>query len=95
MNSDTVSKYDQLRDELRIENDLTNQTSDLITACKIGLRKLRLAKDFSTIDEKLIEISGNKENTDYFSGILSLEAKRLAFKEEALKCQKQKIQINS
>ena len=91
-----TDKFEKIKEELATENDLSNQCSDVATACKIGFRKLRLAKEFSQIDEKLINLSNSdKGSMDFFSGILSLEAKRLAFKEEALKCQTNKIQINS
>lgn len=87
--------YEQLKQELITENDLASQNSDLITACKIGFRKLRIAKSFCQIDEKIIDSSTNKSDPDsFFSGILFLEAKRLAFKEEATKCSNEKTQIN-
>ena len=88
-----LEKYEMLKEEFKIENDLGSIALDPIKACRIGLRKMRLAKEFIGIDEKLIKISTNKAHEDFFSAILSLEAKRLAFKEEAIKCL-DKVQIH-
>ena len=94
MNNQTIEQYERITEEFKQHNEMSANSSDLVEACKIGLKKLRLAKQFSKIDENLIEISMKKECVkDFFSGILTLEAKRLAFKEEALKCQDLKLQI--
>ena len=50
----TTDKFDKIKEELVTENDLSKQCADIETACKIGFRKLRLAKEFSEIDQELM-----------------------------------------
>lgn len=92
--TETLAKYDKLIEEIIVENELARQSSDLDKLCKIGLRKLRLTKEFAQIDEKILEVSGSDSSTsDFFSEILYFESKRLTFKEEALKCESSKIRM--
>lgn len=94
MKIEKLNKFDKLISEFVEENELSQQSKDLIKSCKIGFRKLRIAKEFSNIDEELLKVSSSGTlSTDFFSNILFLESKRLAFKEEALKCHNQQVQI--
>lgn len=89
---ETKQSFDELLSSFKEQNELSEKSTDLLESCKIGLRKIRIAKEFAHIDEELIKKStANDRNDDFFSGILFLEAKRLAFKEESVKCQDQKI----
>lgn len=90
MKAQELEKYEKLKEEFSLENELASRADNAVKACKIGLRKMRLAKKFVSIDEELMKISTNSDETgNFFSGVLSLEAKRLAFKEEVYKCPNQ------
>ena len=83
--SSAIKQYDDLQQELRALIELESQTTDNKELAKLGFKKLLIVQDFCKIDEKLIELSQDKKRaSDYLSGILLFEAKRLAFKEEAL-----------
>lgn len=88
-NSADLQKYHDLIDELAEQNKLSETTLDTAEKCKIGFRKLFITKKFSQIDEKIYRLGAEKstdDNSSFFSAILLFESKRLAFKEEALKC---------
>ncbi|MDD9898254.1 MAG: hypothetical protein OXU45_04545, partial [Candidatus Melainabacteria bacterium] len=71
-----------LEDFLQTENKAKSAAEN----CLKGLKKLRLAKHFAEIDDEILELSlATEESIGFFTQILNLEAKRLKFKEEALK----------
>jgi hypothetical protein len=81
--------YSHLIGELAAENERAQEDDSLENRCKIGIRKLHLVRKFSEIDQELLNLSANPNDSyssDFFSGILYFESKRLMFKEEVLKC---------
>ena len=80
-----IKEYEELKNELTALVELESQSTDIRELAKLGFKKLLIVQDFCKIDEKLIELSQDKRKvSDYLSEILLFEAKRLAFKEEAL-----------
>ena len=84
-----LALYASLLDSFRDYQE--SSSSSPIERSKLSLKKLLITKRFARIGEDIIQL-GQERNTnhnsgEFFSDILLFEAKRLAFKEEALKCQ--------
>lgn len=73
------------------ENEVAGRDLSVENLCKVGMRRIRIAREFALyIDEKLYSLATKRRvcSSDFLIDILSLESKRLAFKEEAnKKCQ--------
>jgi|GEM_PF-3231691 len=85
-----LQPYTQLLEQLDHANLESSLAMDPAIKAKLSLTKLLITKKFSAIDEEILELSRQRRNSnagEFFSDILLFEAKRLAFKEEALKCQ--------
>lgn len=83
-----LERYEALINEFLELESLAKSSDSPELDCKISLKKLRLAREFTKIDESILEVSLKQSSSDsaFFSEILFLEAKRLRFKEEAIKC---------
>lgn len=78
-----AERYEQLIADF-VKNESKAKTA--AENCIKGLKKLRLAKSFAQIDDEILNLSlATEESIGFFTQILNLEAKRLKFKEEALK----------
>lgn len=76
-------------EELNTEANLSKDLGENAQKCLNSLKKLRIARDFSKIDEEIFKLALNKidsKQSDYFTELLYLETKRLKFKEESAKC---------
>ncbi len=85
-----LQPYTQLLEELSNANNESRLATSSSDKARLSLSKLLITKRFSAIDEEILELSRQRRNTnagEFFGDILLFEAKRLAFKEEALKCQ--------
>jgi len=83
-----LERYEALINKfIELEQEAKSSSSPELK-CKISLQKLRIAREFTEIDESILNISLKQDsnNSQFFSDILFLEAKRLRFKEEASKC---------
>ncbi len=84
-----LALYASLLDSFR---DLGSSEESPVERSKQSLKKLLITKRFAKIDEDIIQLGkerlSNHNSGEFFSDILLFEAKRLAFKEEANKCQK-------
>jgi hypothetical protein len=86
---DILDKYENLIARFKtLELAIDSGSARVETACKLGLQKLVVARNFAQIDEDILKVSLEKavNDSNFFTELLSLEAKRLRFKEEALKC---------
>lgn len=82
-------QYEDLFQDFIAEAGLQENNTSIEEKCKLGFRKLKLAKDFAQIDNDILDLSLKTEaSIEFFTQILNLEARRLRFKEEALKCLK-------
>lgn len=83
-----LGEYEQILSDFLIEEELSQNQASIETTCKIGFKKLRLAKSFAKIDDDILNLSLESavNSGGFFTDLLYLEAKRLRFKEEALKC---------
>jgi hypothetical protein len=95
-----LEKLDKITEEFISTNEESENALSPIELCKLGIRKIRLAKEFSGIDEQILNYSSetniqNGFNAEAFSAILSLESRRLTFKEEANKCRNQETFIKT
>ncbi len=83
-----LAKYERILTDFVEEAELTSSQHSIEHNCKIGLKKFRLAKDFAQIDNDILKLSLESAEASgmFFTDLLYLEAKRLRFKEEALKC---------
>ena len=84
----SLEKYEALIKQFIELEELAKKSDSVEMDCKISLQKLKLTREFADIDESILNVSLKQGSTDskFFSEILFLEAKRLRFKEEALKC---------
>lgn len=82
-----VNKYESLFQSFEGHNNFEH--SSIESRCKSGLAKLKLVREFAEIDQYLLDrtLEVKACSSEFFSDILYFEAKRLAFKEEAIKCQ--------
>jgi hypothetical protein len=84
-----LEKYENLLAKFKgLEHRLDQESNEIEFACKLGLQKLALSHNFAQIDEDILKISleNSQNDSSFFTELISLEAKRLRFKEEALKC---------
>ena len=89
-NVDSLGKYRNYIEQLKVENELMNSSDDLVELCKSNFRRLSLVKKFSVIDEEILmyELSNIKDcSADFLGGILGFETTRMRFKEEITQCQ--------
>ena len=89
-NVDSLGKYRNYIEQLKVENELMNSSDDLVELCKSNFRRLSLVKKFSLIDEEILmyELSNIKDcSADFLGGILGFETTRMRFKEEITQCQ--------
>jgi len=81
--------YEEIYQDFVAQAGLEKNNTNIEDLCKQGFKKLKLAKSFAKIDDDILNLSLETEaSISFFTGILNLEAKRLRFKEEALKCLK-------
>lgn len=95
-----LERLDQITEEFISVNEACDAALSPIEMCKLGIKKIRLVKEFSFVDEKILNFSSstniqNSFNAEAFSAILSLESRRLTFKEEAEKCRNQETFIKT
>ncbi len=83
-----LDQYERILTDFLGEAQLDRKQQSIESNCKIGFKKLRLAKNFAKIDDDILNLSLESSKTSgvFFTDLLYLEAKRLRFKEEALKC---------
>lgn len=83
-----LNEYEKLLTNFLEESELGAAQQSIENNCRIGFKKLRLAKSFAKIDDDILNLSleSGKLSGVFFTDLLYLEAKRLRFKEEALKC---------
>lgn len=83
-----LSEYERILNDFILEEELAPNHASIESTCKIGFKKLRLAKNFAQIDDDILNLSLEAaiSTGGFFTDLLYLEAKRLRFKEEALKC---------
>jgi len=81
-------EYERILNNFLVQDELAAKQESIENTCKIGLKKLKLAKSFAKIDDDILNLSLDEANNSggFFTDLLYLEAKRLRFKEEALKC---------
>ncbi len=87
--STKLGEYEKILSDFLLEGAQATSNQDSIEdSCKIGFKKFRLAKNFAKIDDDILSLSleSSKASGIFFTDLLYLEAKRLRFKEEALKC---------
>jgi hypothetical protein len=94
MLSQNKTDFNKLIEGLEELNSSEN-IGDIAQNCLKSLKKLKLARRFSKIDDEIFKLGLNKidaNKSDFFTELLYLETKRLKFKEESSKClQNQKI----
>ncbi|MDA0772995.1 MAG: hypothetical protein O3C63_08640 [Cyanobacteria bacterium] len=84
-----TATYEAIYQDFIAQAGLETNETNVEELCKRGIKKLKLAKHFAKIDDDILNLSLKTEaSISFFTGILNLEAKRLRFKEEALKCLK-------
>ncbi len=83
-----LDEYERILTDFLGESEINTKQPSIESSCKIGFKKLRLAKNFAKIDDDILKLSleSSKASGVFFTDLLYLEAKRLRFKEEALKC---------
>lgn len=86
--NDKLSEYERIIEDFLTEGELSQNNVSIENACKIGYRKIMLAKKFAKIDDDILNLSLDSQaySGGFFTDLLYLEAKRLRFKEEAVKC---------
>lgn len=83
-----LGEYEKIIEDFLTEGELSQNNVSIENACKIGYRKIILAKKFAKIDNDILDLSLESQSCSgaFFMDLLYLEAKRLRFKEEAIKC---------
>lgn len=83
-----LGEYEKIIEDFLTEGELSQNNVSIENACKIGYRKIILAKKFAKIDNDILNLSLQSQSCSsaFFMDLLYLEAKRLRFKEEAVKC---------
>lgn len=83
-----LDKYEAIIKEFLELESMAKSSDSAELDCILSLKKMKLAREFTKIDEKILNASLEQSLSDstFFSEILFLEAKRLRFKEEAIKC---------
>lgn len=81
--------YAELLEDMTAMNQ--QESSDIEEKCLNSLKKLKITRKFSTIDENILNVTINSiDNSNvFFTELLNLETKRLRFKEESSKCPNQ------
>lgn len=98
MLSQNTTDFNKLIENLE-ELNSDKEVGDIAQNCLKSLKKLKLARKFSSIDDQIFHLGLNKieaDKSDFFTELLYLETKRLKFKEESTKClQNINIQLTS
>lgn len=88
MLSQDNDNFDKLITKLEELNG-SSKLGDITQKCLNSLKKLKIARSFSDIDDQIFKLGLNKlesSKSDFFTQLLQLETKRLKFKEESSKC---------
>lgn len=94
-NTINTDKFEKLTESLIGFNEVVEESRDIEKTCKIGFKKLVLARSFAEIDNKILSSSMGKNGTDanFLTDLIYLETKRLRFKEQTNKCTSKKTKV--